>query len=360
MKKIVLWLAFIVGILALIGSCAKKDEESSTAATTAATTTLSAPSGVTATLGWHQVAVDWTAVSGASSYTVYWDNATGVSSSSTAITGITDDNYTHSSLDNGTTYYYKVATVNSAGTGSLSSEYSATPRAAYTVAEACSAVSLTETPGGTWVGMKDDTITSGQFFSLYRGSAFNGCTDNSTYLTDSEVAAHLPSGTIGVSTIITMTSNTSFTKANHWYAGANCTKETGFFATGYDNVSFGDNITIAGQPCTNCSTTQVPYATKVTYTEEQYCLLAENEAASSFHLSEMTATVAVGTPLAVAAEGAAKAAIMVNLDNVSGATTYTNTFFTFFSHDNSTAPDNWTTATNSATVMYSKDNVSNQ
>ncbi|MAD87083.1 MAG: hypothetical protein CL912_29340, partial [Deltaproteobacteria bacterium] len=64
MKKIVLWLAFIVGILALIGSCAKKDEESSTAATTAATTTLSAPSGVTATLGWHQVAVDWTAVSG--------------------------------------------------------------------------------------------------------------------------------------------------------------------------------------------------------------------------------------------------------------------------------------------------------
>ena len=157
-----------------------------------------------------------------------------------------------------------------------------------------------------------------------------------------------------------MTSNPSFTKTNHWYAGANCTKETGFFAIGYDNVSFGDNITIAGQPCTNCSTTQVPYATKVTYTEEQFCLLAENEATKSFHLSEMDATVTVGTPLAVAGEGTAKAAIMVNLDNVTGATTYTNTFFTFFSHDNSTAPDNWTTATNSATVMYSIDNVSNQ
>ena len=363
MKKIVFWLALIVCTVALIGSCGKKSDSTATTATTSTdntTSTLLAPSDVTATLGWHQVAVDWTAVSGASSYTVYWDNATGVSSSSTAITGITDDNYTHSSLDNGTTYYYKVATVNSAGTGSLSSEYSATPRAAYTVAEACTAVSLTETPGGTWAGMKDDTITSGKFFSLYRGSEFNGCTDNSTYLTDSSVAAHLPSGTIGVSTIITMTSNTSFTKTNHWYAGDNCTKETGFFATGYDNVSFGDNITIAGQPCTNCSTTQVPYATKVTYTEEQFCLLAENEAASSFHLSEMTATVAVGTPLAVAAEGTAKAAIMVNLDNVTGATTYTNTFFTFFSHDNSTAPDNWTTATNSADVMFSMENVSNQ
>jgi len=358
MKKLLFWMVLIVGIMALIGSCATKEEKTAAAADTTTTSTLDPPTTGTATAGWHQVELDWSAVSGATSYTVYWDTSTGVSSSSNAITGITDDNYTHTGLDNGTTYYYKGATVNSAGTGSLSDELSATPRTAYTVAEACSAVSLTETPGGTWTGMKDDTITSGQFFSLYRSSEFNGCTDNSTYLTDSGVAAHLPSGTIGVSTIITMTSNTSFTKTNHWYAGANCTKETGFFATGYDNVSFGDNITIAGQPCTNCSTTQVPYATKVTYTEEQWCLLAENEAASSFHLSEMDATVAVGTPLAVAAEGAAKAAIMVNLDNVTGATTYTNTFFTFFSHDNSTAPDNWTGTTNSATVMYSIDNVS--
>ena len=360
MKNIISLLVLICSVAVIIVSCAKKEESTTAAASTLDPPTCPSDNTDCITAGWHQNELDWNAVSGATSYTIYWSTSTGVSSSSTAITGITDDNYTHTGLDNGTTYYYKAATVNSDGTGSLSDESSGTPRAAYTVAEACSAVSLTETPAGTWVGMKDDNITSGQFFSLYRGSEFNGCTDNSTYLTNSDVAAHLPSGTIGVSTIITMTSNTSFTKTNHWYAGANCTKETGFFATGYDNVSFGDNITIAGQPCTNCSTTQVPYATKVTYTEEQWCLLAENEAASSFHLSEMDATVAVGTPLAVAAEGAAKAAIMVNLDNVTGATTYTNTFFTFFSHDNSTAPDNWTTATNSADVMFSMENVSNQ
>ena len=34
MKKIVLWLAFIVGIIAVIGACSKSDDESSTAATT--------------------------------------------------------------------------------------------------------------------------------------------------------------------------------------------------------------------------------------------------------------------------------------------------------------------------------------
>jgi len=89
-------------------------------------TTLSAPSGLSASGAAAQVALDWTAVSGASSYTMYWDNSTGVSTSSNAITSISTDNYTHSSLDNGTAYYYKVATVNSAGTGTLSSEVNAT------------------------------------------------------------------------------------------------------------------------------------------------------------------------------------------------------------------------------------------
>ena len=118
MKKLLFWMVLIVGIVSLIGSCAKKDDSTTT-------TTLSAPTGLTATGGVSQVALDWTAVSGASSYTVYWDNATGVSSSSTAITSVSTDNYTHSGLDHGITNYYKVAAVDSAGTGTLSSEASA-------------------------------------------------------------------------------------------------------------------------------------------------------------------------------------------------------------------------------------------
>tara|TARA_B100001964_G_scaffold4653_1_gene4974 strand:+ start:93 stop:1133 length:1041 start_codon:yes stop_codon:yes gene_type:complete len=105
----------------IIISCAEKDESSSSSSAT----TLSPPSDLTAAGAASQVTLDWTAVSGASSYTVYWDNSTGVSSSSTAITSVSTDNYTHSSLDNGTTYYYKVATVDSAGTGTLSSEVNA-------------------------------------------------------------------------------------------------------------------------------------------------------------------------------------------------------------------------------------------
>ena len=119
MKNLLLCLALLSSIAVLVSACAKKDDSSSA-------DSPSAPSGLTANGGANQVTLDWTAVSGASSYTVYWNNTTGISSSSTAITSISTDNYTHSSLDNGTTNYYKVAAVNSAGTGSLSSEVSAT------------------------------------------------------------------------------------------------------------------------------------------------------------------------------------------------------------------------------------------
>ena len=101
-------------------SCTEKDEHSKF------DVAPSAPSGLTATGGAIQVKLNWNASSGASSYKVYWDNATGVSSSSTAITGISTDYYTHSGLEIDTTYYYKVAPVNSYGTGSLTSEVNAT------------------------------------------------------------------------------------------------------------------------------------------------------------------------------------------------------------------------------------------
>jgi len=120
MKKVLHIILIFLFSLTII-SCATKDDSSSSSSST----TLSAPSGLTAAGAASQVTLDWTAVSGASSYTVYWDNSTGVSSSSTAITSVSTDNYTHSSLDNGTTYYYKVAAVDSAGTGTLSSEVNA-------------------------------------------------------------------------------------------------------------------------------------------------------------------------------------------------------------------------------------------
>jgi hypothetical protein len=89
------------------------------------TTTLSAPDNLSASGANNTIILTWNSVSGATSYTLYWDNVSGIDNSDTSITSITNDNYTHSSLDNGAIYYYKVAAVDSSGTGTLSSVASA-------------------------------------------------------------------------------------------------------------------------------------------------------------------------------------------------------------------------------------------
>ena len=119
----ILHIILVIFFSLIVISCGKDKDENTDDSNTS--TTLSAPTGLSATGSAGQVILDWTTLSGASSYTVYWDNITGVSSSSTAITSVSTDNYTHIGLDNGTTYYYKVAGVNSSGTGTLSSEVSA-------------------------------------------------------------------------------------------------------------------------------------------------------------------------------------------------------------------------------------------
>ena len=150
-----------------IVSCGEKDASSD-----GATSILSAPDDLTASGGWNTVTLDWDSVTGATSYTLYWDTTTGVSASSTSITSITTDNYTHSGLDNGTTNYYKVAAINSSGTGTLSSE--ANVRTA--------GVSAGQTLlGGSIIG--EEIILSGKvttFAGPLAGTTTAGDTDNDT------------------------------------------------------------------------------------------------------------------------------------------------------------------------------------
>ena len=123
MKNILLIILISFFTFAII-SCAIVTGESDDT-TTATTATLSAPDNLSASGANNTITLTWNSVSGATSYTLYWDNVSGIDNSDTAITSITNDNYTHNNMDNGSTYYYKVAAVNSSGTGSLSSVVSA-------------------------------------------------------------------------------------------------------------------------------------------------------------------------------------------------------------------------------------------
>jgi fibronectin type 3 domain-containing protein len=86
-----------------------------------------APTGVVALSGDTQITVTWSAASTATSYNVYRSTTAG--SETLLASGIATTSYTNTGLTNGTTYYYKVAGVNTVNVGPLSSEASNKPSA---------------------------------------------------------------------------------------------------------------------------------------------------------------------------------------------------------------------------------------
>lgn len=97
-------------------------------ANTAITVTLtrtSSPTGVKAEAGNGQVTISWDAVSGATSYNIYWSRLSKYNYDENK-TNVTSP-YTHTDAYNCTTYYYIVTAITSFGESDASSEVSATP-----------------------------------------------------------------------------------------------------------------------------------------------------------------------------------------------------------------------------------------
>jgi fibronectin type 3 domain-containing protein len=86
-----------------------------------------APTGLTATQGNTQVALSWTASSGATSYNVKRSTVNGSGYATVASPATTS--YTNTGLANGTQYYYVVTAVNAGGESGNSNQASATPTA---------------------------------------------------------------------------------------------------------------------------------------------------------------------------------------------------------------------------------------
>lgn len=92
---------------------------------TALVTTPAAPNGLLATPSDTQVNLSWAASSGATSYHVKRSTTSG--GSYTQVASPTATNYTDTGLTNGTTYYYVVSALNSAGESGNSAQVSAKP-----------------------------------------------------------------------------------------------------------------------------------------------------------------------------------------------------------------------------------------
>ena len=106
-----------------------------------------APTGLSASGGANQVSVNWSAVSGATSYNLYWSTTSGVTTATGTKISAASRPYLQTGLNAGSTYYYIVTAVNSAGESPTSTQASAATNAPIVVIPAApSGVSAT---GGT-------------------------------------------------------------------------------------------------------------------------------------------------------------------------------------------------------------------
>ncbi|MGK5091012.1 DUF1566 domain-containing protein [Deltaproteobacteria bacterium TL4] len=126
---------------------------------------------ISASIGNAQNTLAWSSVTGATSYNLYWSTTTGVTTSNgTKISSVTSP-YTHTSLTNGTAYYYILTAVNTGGESSASTEVSATPVAI------SSSVSFTDTDytssevAGPVTISKADSESTMTHYVLYWGSS---------------------------------------------------------------------------------------------------------------------------------------------------------------------------------------------
>ena len=133
MKKIYSLIVFLVFVTFILSSCSSGGGSAPLVLPPPTPTAPTAPTGVSATAGNGQATIAWTAVSGATSYNIYWSTTTGVTpANGTKITGATSP-YTQTGLNDGTHYYYVVTAVNGIGESAASAQASCTPSTSATL-----------------------------------------------------------------------------------------------------------------------------------------------------------------------------------------------------------------------------------
>ncbi|HUY93955.1 MAG TPA: fibronectin type III domain-containing protein, partial [Terracidiphilus sp.] len=127
-----------------------------------------APSGLTATAGAGQVALAWTASSGATSYNVYYATATGVTTANGTKVGVKSATaYTVTGLTGGTKYYFIVTAVNDSGESTASTEVNATP----TIPVPAAPSGLTAKAGASQVSLAWTASAGATSYNVYYGTA---------------------------------------------------------------------------------------------------------------------------------------------------------------------------------------------
>ncbi|AIE87663.1 protease pro-enzyme activation domain-containing protein [Fimbriimonas ginsengisoli] len=155
-------------------------------------TVPAAPTGLAATAGNAQASLTWTASAGATSYNV--KRATTSGGPYTTVGSPTTTSFTNTGLTNGTTYYYVVTAVNSAGESGNSNQASATPNVSLpaaptgltaTAGNAQASLTWTASTGATSYNVKRATTSGGPYSTVGSSSTTSftntGLTNGTTY-----------------------------------------------------------------------------------------------------------------------------------------------------------------------------------
>jgi fibronectin type 3 domain-containing protein len=143
----------------------------------------SAPQSLAATAGSGSVSLSWrtpTSDGGAaiSGYNVYRGTSSGAESTTPVAPNVSGTAFTDTGLTNGTTYFYTVAAVNSAGPSAQSNEVSATPKLVQanppTAPQALTAVAGNGTATLSWNTPTSDGGSPITGYSVYRGATAGG------------------------------------------------------------------------------------------------------------------------------------------------------------------------------------------
>jgi len=128
-----------------------------------------APTGLVATPGNAQVSLSWNASTGATSYNVKRSTTSG-GPYTTIATGVTATNFTNTQLVNGTTYFFVVTAVNSAGESGNSNQASATPQLSVPPAP----TNLVATPGDGQVSLSWNASSGATSYNVKRSTTSGG------------------------------------------------------------------------------------------------------------------------------------------------------------------------------------------
>ncbi len=155
-------------VVSAVGTGGESGYSSQVAATPVNPITIpSAPTGLSAKAGNANVALTWSGSTGATSYNI--KRATVSGGPYTTISSSATNGYTDSSVVNGTTYYYVVTTVNSAGESGNSNEANAKP-----TAPANGTIVLTAVGQNVGVTLSWNSLPGTAFYAVQRSTVSGG------------------------------------------------------------------------------------------------------------------------------------------------------------------------------------------